>query len=373
MPRAPIVLGIGVLAVLVLTLATRPAAPARPATHARAEQLRQEKRGPTPRVEVADPRGSPSAPASSTGEGLAGVVGACLLASMALGSIALVVERRGRRDSTEDGATESGGLRGVLLRLGYSGAGACFGVAISLAIVFAVARPRPDEPRPRATPLSTRPSSFAETLTRPAHSPVTVPPDRPGDAVAGTTVRQTESALRDARRADDRPRGVPVAQARPASREAVPRSVPPVAAVAKTSPSVGAARSEPEVSASPALPAPGPPTSSVEMSKAETASPETTEASKTEPARAETPKSETPRLDTARVEVSRAGAETARRDLAARQTPRAQAPERPLTPSAEPDQNLVDKIRDDWKTIKGQAKSDVDGIVRTLRHWLRRD
>jgi hypothetical protein len=410
--RAPIVIGVGVLAALVLALVTRPAAPARPATYARAEQLREEKHVPThdpvsperwrsswqPRAAASAAPRSQLVSVSSNVEALAGVVGLCLLASLALGSVALVVERRGRRDSTGDRGTDNPAHRDFFLRLGYAGAGACFGVAISVAIVLATTRLRPDGSIPGAvTPQPSR-ANAADTLGPAPRSQSLGGRDQSDVAVPAMAVRRTEPPLPSARRAGEGPRDVPVNRARPASPGPAPASVPagPVAAS-----SIGEAPSEPEVSASPAFTVPALPTTEtpgaemprvqtldVETASAETAKAETTKAEtqradtakvelpkaevpKTEAPRAEMPKGYMPKVGTPKIEAPKR--ETARVDPATLQKPQAQTSDRPRAASSSPDQNLIDKIRDDWTTVKGQAKSDVDGIVRTLRHWLRRD
>ena len=391
--RAPIVIGVGVLAALVLALVTRPAAPARPATYARAEQLREEKHVPT-----ADPVSPELWRSSWQPRAAAGVVGLCLLASLALGSVALVVERRGRRDSTGDRGTDPA-HRDFFLRLGYAGAGACFGVAISVAIVLATTRLRPDGSVPGAvTPRPSR-ANVADTLGPAPRSQSLGGRDQSDVAVPAMAVRRTEPPLRSAKGAGEGPRDVTVNRERPALPGPAPASVP-AGPVADAS-SIGEAPSEPEASASPAFTVPALPTTEtpgaemtrvqtldVETARAETAKAETTKAettkadtAKVEVPKAEVPKTETPSADVPKGYMPKVGTpkteapkpETARVDPATLQKPQAQTSDRPRAASSAPDQNLIDKIRDDWTIVKGQAKSDVDGIVRTLRHWLRRD
>jgi len=327
-------LGLVVLAALTLAVAWRPHAPVRPAAYARAEQLHEEKRGPTPQVSVSRQEHS-SRPGT-----LAGVIGVCLLASLTLGWLALVAERREDPRSADGVAARHDGRPRLLVRLAYAGAGACFGVAISVGIVLTVqSRHLPPrslapaegelvaapQPAPRALHASL---SVAEAEPRPVEPPP----------------RETTPAVARAEVEADR---APARVLTPPPRVETP-APPAPAAVVDVAPSTGIASSEPEVSASPADRAPVPPpavveTRAVEPPGAESrgAGPQPTDTAQADPATL--PEPEIPALE--------------------RRTGSASAPGR----------DLIDKIRGDWRIVKSRARSDVDEIVRTFRHWLRRD
>jgi hypothetical protein len=326
-PGAALGLGLVVLAALTLAVAWRPHAsvrshaPVHPAAYARAEQLHEEKRGPTPQVAVSRQEHSPR-PGT-----LGGVIGVCLLASLTVGCLALVAER-------------SGGRPRLLVRFAYAGAGACFGVAISMGIVFGVQSrhlsPRSlaptdgelvgtPQPEPRA-PQANVPVAAAEP--RPVAPP-------PRETTPAASLAEVEVARAPARALTPPPR--------------IETPAPPApAAVVDVAPSTGVASSEPEVSASPADRTPAPPPAVVETRGIEPPGAES---------RAAGPQP----------------TDTAQADPATLPEPEIPALERPTASASAPDRDLIDKIRGDWRTVKSRARSDVDDIVRTFRHWLRRD
>jgi hypothetical protein len=333
-PRAPLIFGLVLIGALVVVLASRLPGPARPAAPSTAEVLREAKRVSAPhppgtamrsRIDASQPpRSGPGGtpPGLAT---LAGVMGVCLAASVAVGSLALVVNRR-RRRAADDVVERDAREHRAVVRLAYACAGACLGVALSVAIVLTtqarVAPPGSPEQRDRIEHgLSALPARPPLVSAQPR--PVGPEPRREVRAAARLDVPPV--------RAQTRPAEPPVAASRP--------SATPVAtaAVLAASPSVVETAAEPEVSASPADPAESSPTAS-------------------EPEVVEPARTATTRLDTAVLQDRAAG-----------------EPDRPITASREPDHNLIDKIRSDWKTITGQAKSDVGGVVHGLRRLLGRD
>jgi hypothetical protein len=352
LPRVVIGLSLIVLAGLVFAVVSRPAVPTRPVSYDRAEQLREEKR-------------VPAQPSPNT-RALAGAMGVCLAASLALGWLTLTTERRGRRASSEDvSALASHPRLGV--RLGYACAGACFGVATSLAIVLGVqsrvampgsataaigargdavrseaagaqadpavreVRPRPEGSRPGAATTQARPADGEGTAVRAALNSSTVA--RPAPAKP-----RVDRPARSAGRADDPRRVVPETQVPPVSTEPLATPASPTTEVTGAAPSTGEPSAEPEASASPATP--------VQILPAPAAEP---------------PKTETPTVETATL------------DAAALREPPVQSPEHPIAAAAEPDRRVMDKIRGEWKSVTGKAKAEITEAVRTLRDWLSRD